>query len=575
MIARVVLSAALLAGLLAPDIEAQDCTSAADIQVDGHSFPGQLHRVGNSHMLLVADDGIHGEELWRWTPDQGASLLADIDQGPGSSGCGGFFSTYLRGEFVTLFFADDDVIGRELWITDGTPEGTHPIDINPGPDNSNPGLFRPLPGQERILFKAYHADSGYELWSTDGTAAGTQLVLDLNPGSTAGLLLLGDLVGDHYVFSGLQAASGFGLYRTDGTATGTTPITSDLTSINHLLGLDGQAILVADDGISGREPYLTDGTPAGTVLLADIHPGPEGSEARDFALRDGIVYFSADDGLHGEELWRSDLTAEGTYLLADLWVGDGGSKPRHLTLADDGYLYFTSGQQGSLTRRLWRTDGTATGTAPVPDLSGQDPANPRDLVAARDGMYFCGVGDTGMRLFFAGGPEAGIIDACGDHPDNPISQAEQPVLFDGVLFYPAYQEQFGRELYRLDEPGAHTLDLGLGDPDIRLEASSPLLGGTLDLDLVGAPSERIGFLVAGPPVKQPHKLFAKQASALWLHAEASQALFLINESTWSSSVAVPDDVGLTGLTFHLQAWFLPDGTYPAAVSNGLQVRLGQ
>lgn len=47
---------------------------------------------------------------------------------------------------------------------------------------------------------------------------------------------------------------------------------------------DGRAVFLADDGVHGREPWITDGTPEGTRLLADLRPGPGGSEARGFVL---------------------------------------------------------------------------------------------------------------------------------------------------------------------------------------------------------------------------------------------------------------------------------------------------
>ncbi|RYF87101.1 MAG: hypothetical protein EOO03_11005, partial [Chitinophagaceae bacterium] len=66
----------------------------------------------------------------------------------------------------------------------------------------------------------------------------------------------------------------------------------------------------ANDGSSGLEPWITDGTAAGTRLLRDINPGKAFSmSSPDFTYSNGFVYFSADDGTHGFELWRTDGTA--------------------------------------------------------------------------------------------------------------------------------------------------------------------------------------------------------------------------------------------------------------------------
>ena len=64
---------------------------------------------------------------------------------------------------------------------------------------------------------------------------------------------------------------------------------------------------------------MTDGTAAGTALVADINPGSVGSSALGFtALGNGKFLFSANDGTHGCELWVTDGTAAGTTLVADI-----------------------------------------------------------------------------------------------------------------------------------------------------------------------------------------------------------------------------------------------------------------
>src|SRR5438309_810990 len=56
------------------------------------------------------------------------------------------------------------------------------------------------------------------------------------------------------------------------------------------------------------------------VLLQDINPTGS-SNAAEFTAVGGFTYFTADDGTHGPELWRTDGTPAGTNLVADINPG--------------------------------------------------------------------------------------------------------------------------------------------------------------------------------------------------------------------------------------------------------------
>src|SRR5687767_8797994 len=88
-----------------------------------------------------------------------------------------------------LYFASTDARGAELWTSDGTEAGTVFVeDLNPGTEfnsqiSSLPGGFTAVgdPAAGRAVFGARGPD-GRELFVTDGTPEGTYQVADLLPG---------------------------------------------------------------------------------------------------------------------------------------------------------------------------------------------------------------------------------------------------------------------------------------------------------------------------------------------------------------------------------------------------------
>jgi ELWxxDGT repeat protein len=201
------------------------------------------------------------------------------------------------------------------------------------------------------LYYSSNADGqGWQLWKTDGTAAGTHLVKVLTPGSDANPTNFVNVNGLLY-FTANDGARGFGLWSSSGTTAGTQLIydftnpspnlpiypPTDLTSLN------GRVFFAADDGVHGPELWQSNGTAAGTTMVADIRAGSVGSAPGELTVLDGILLFGADDGVHGPVLWESDGTQAGTIMVPGI-RREGASNPAALTvlwnklffIADDG-----------------------------------------------------------------------------------------------------------------------------------------------------------------------------------------------------------------------------------------------
>jgi len=90
------------------------------------------------------------------------------------------------------------------------------------------------------------------------------------------------------------------------------------TGVSAVSQAGGQVFFAASTPELGSELWVTDGTPAGTRLVANLNPGANGSFPTRFVDLGGVLYFTANAGAAGTQLWRSDGTAPGTVKVGDI-----------------------------------------------------------------------------------------------------------------------------------------------------------------------------------------------------------------------------------------------------------------
>jgi ELWxxDGT repeat protein len=278
------------------------------------------------------------------------------------------------------------------------------------------------------------------------------------------------------------------------------PVTRLPSSIHFLspIGLHviGPRLLFnLDDGPHGQEPWVTDGTPAGTRMLRDINVGEPGeyglpgSGAGDYTLlsRTGRTFFLAmdssgrdlwstdgtpagtrkaarlraglkglagatytrlllwiEDAQTGRELWASDGSESGASLVRDVNPGPDGSDPWNL--ASFGSAALMSASDGVHGAELWRTDGTPAGTFLVKDIvPGAGSSVPRWFVAAGGRIYFTAFDPYGCSLWTTDGTAEGTVVVPGAEGLCPT----QLVPSGRRLFFHAYTREHGSELWAL------------------------------------------------------------------------------------------------------------------------------
>ena len=310
-----------------------------------------------------------GVELWRCDGPNGPVVsLGDLN--PGLADSEPEDLTAFQGEL--WFVADDGIHGRELWKTDGTPSGTQlAIDLLPGPEGffSGPTTLRDgylaVLGAQLILARRT-STLGLEMWATDGTPGGTQFLVDCGPGGFAPPTLLPHThaVAGGRLFFGADVAFGDdGLWVTDGTPAGTQRLA--IAKEVEWIVADGARVFAVTGSNTQRRLYVSDGTLSGTTLLA--HPSFPISQPSTSPgiVHQGVLYFGAETenlpgGNLGTELCRSDGTFAGTVLEKDIQPGSSSSQPAEFQLFD-GKLYMVARSPGAPAKELSRYDfGTQT-----------------------------------------------------------------------------------------------------------------------------------------------------------------------------------------------------------------------
>lgn len=323
------------------------------------------------------------------------------------------------------------------------------------------------------------------------------LVKDIDPtnanSNVNNLLGVATSVGDTFYFRFSDGSTGAGhgveLWRTDGTDAGTSMVKDIRTGTPNgfpqsLVNIgNGQMIFNATTGTTqagaaGAEPWISDGTDAGTFQLKDIFPGTSSSNPGSFAKSGDTVFFRATSPDTLDELWKTDGTTAGTQLVKDIHPGhtlggvgtsNFGSNPTEMTAISGGRVLFVAddfftpnqpgGTVGTFDREVWVSDGTANGTFRVKDI------NPNGATAAPtnlrrfsgDTLLFTATNvDTGRELYRTDGTTAGTQLVKDINPGSGSSTPGSVFMNNGVGYFAAGDGVHGTELWRTDGSEAGT-----------------------------------------------------------------------------------------------------------------------
>jgi ELWxxDGT repeat protein len=520
-----------------------------DAQVMGNAFPDAFdgnvasHTVSGDYLYFTAYDDVNQTELWRTDGTLAGTIrLTGPDLGldvglPGSLiDVNGtlFFLGYTDGNKALLLksdgtpvtttivkeadgsafggpsFAVDGLlyfVGREIWRSDGTEQGTYVIhtfsDYYGVPEwgsvaaatrvyfvvqdsNYNYELWQSrgtaatttliaavngfyghmTTAGDRLFFSLTDQDHGTELWTSDGTPAGTKMVKDIMPGQESSGPENLVVVGDRVYFNADDPTQVETLWRSDGTAVGTVKVplpgaSADYDLAKPLAPYKDELFFRGADVTHGREPWMTTGRGASAVFLTDINQTDElSSHPGYFLYTNNLLFFWTTQGL-----WRSDGTASGTSTVVNNIYLHREVRQDGETFATVGdWLYFAIDDRPNNDVELWRTDGTVAGTTLVMNaVAPMFREDPIYSMADVNGMlYFARYGNSRGRkeLWRSDGTPGGTFHVATPYPPDPNNV--QSSLIDEItgvgntVYFVATNGVNGVELWRSNGTTAGT-----------------------------------------------------------------------------------------------------------------------
>lgn len=386
---------------------------------DGRTPTFGMYTLGENLIFTGSQGEYDMGELWVTDgTNAGTKLLKDINK-TGNLSSKPKFQTELNGKIY--FAADDNINGRELFVFDGNTTSLVK-DINPGFQSSNPFDFYLV--NNKIIFKAYTVEKGYELWITDGTENGTKIIKDINPTGDA--------------------------FMNDGRA---------YVRIGEFSQFNNELYFFANNGTNGMEPWKTDGTEAGTIMLRDINSGANPSFRSALDIRPKFVpyknelyFFAVKTGTENTatntEMWKTNGTTSGTTLVSAVnSIAKEGTFYTSNLFTFNNLLYLNAEGRSTRKRNLIKTDGTTAGTKIVTELKNNTVVYP-----LKDKIYY----------LFDDRQGAGEEIWALDKDDNTVlvkdivegSQGINPTNFythNDYLYFAIRNKTFQTELWRLSD----------------------------------------------------------------------------------------------------------------------------
>jgi len=353
----------------------------------------------------------------------------------------------MLGEFDNRLLFFDDVAGvRKLWLSDGTPEGTFPLEPS---------------GQTSIGLFSRQDDAMYFL-ERRGTDFVVSALLpgmsELQPVFTQPDIRLILLWNDNFYFTRLKTGTvsdhELVKYNPDDQALEVL-FTSGFGGMRGLSATNNEVIFIANTA-EGKMLGKTDGTLANTAAYHTLYPtGSEFAQQVHMSTDGEKMYFFYHPNNTPYNLWVTDGTSAGTQILKTYEFPAFGGLPARPFAFLGGQFFYTMREEGApsgTTFKLHTTDGTPAGTTVLNQYNFYN--HPRNLTVFDGRIFYNSLGAGNWSLDATNGTPAGtqtILSGYG-YQSGSIGSISEVAPYRDSLVITGYDGgvAYGQELYITD-----------------------------------------------------------------------------------------------------------------------------
>lgn len=353
--------------LMKIDTFADNLSLFIDINEDGDSNPFILTALGDKFIFITHNKDFAPTKFWSSDGTKsGTTLLFEVQRSYG----GVNLASNLIVRNNVLYIKQIGEIWDELWITDGTVEGTK--NLSNEKDNfqfqnmelvGNNILFRAKSNESFELDELWSLNEKYDLYKLGSYRFKSASLSYSDPFIKTENLY-------YFTTFNEENEKSTDLWVTDGEENGILKVKTfdseheiELSSPWSTIVIDNK-IVFKTLGRDGWENglWISDGSESGTFDVKEIGIDADNIHIIEFEglFNDRLLISIIYKGTFNEILWSTDGMANGTYKLSDIYAG------RINPNAVNGYIYYAHGLPNNF--QIWKTDGLPGSATEIIDI---------------------------------------------------------------------------------------------------------------------------------------------------------------------------------------------------------------